>query len=114
MLTLTDMFCGAGGSSTGATQIPDVEVIVAANHWQLAIDTHAQNHPTTDHRCADLSQVEVIGSRNGHAKLTEADVREIRRRARDGELHRIIAADYGVSRSRITTIANGRDWRHVA
>lgn len=55
---MTDMFCGAGGSSTGATEIPDVEVIVAANHWQLAIDTHAQNHPDTDHRCADLSQVD--------------------------------------------------------
>ncbi|UVO12837.1 DNA cytosine methyltransferase [Mycobacterium sp. SVM_VP21] len=58
MLTLTDMFCGAGGSSTGAMQIPDVEVVVAANHWQLAIDTHAENHPDTDHRCADLSQVD--------------------------------------------------------
>lgn len=58
MLTLTDLFCGAGGSSTGAIQIPDVEVVVAANHWQLAIDTHAENHPNTDHRCADLSQVD--------------------------------------------------------
>ena len=58
MLTLTDMFCGAGGSSTGAIQIPDVQVIMAANHWKLAIETHAQNHPGTDHRCADLSQVD--------------------------------------------------------
>lgn len=58
MLTLTDMFCGAGGSSTGALQIPDVQVVMAANHWQLAIDTHASNHPDTDHRCADLSQVD--------------------------------------------------------
>ena len=58
MLTLTDMFCGAGGSSTGAIQIPDVQVVMAANHWALAIDTHASNHPDTDHRCADLSQVD--------------------------------------------------------
>ncbi|GAS92661.1 DNA cytosine methyltransferase [Mycolicibacterium brisbanense] len=57
-LTLTDLFCGAGGSSTGAAMIPDVEVVVAGNHWQLAVDTHAENHPTTDHRCADLSQVD--------------------------------------------------------
>ncbi|MCV7358508.1 DNA cytosine methyltransferase [Mycolicibacterium fluoranthenivorans] len=57
MLTLTDMFCGAGGSSTGAIQIPDVEVVMAANHWPLAIETHSANHPTTDHRCADLSQI---------------------------------------------------------
>lgn len=58
MLTLTDMFCGAGGSSTGAIQIPGIRVVMAANHWQLAIDTHASNHPDTDHRCADLSQVD--------------------------------------------------------
>ncbi|TLF72894.1 DNA cytosine methyltransferase [Nocardia cyriacigeorgica] len=57
-LTLTDLFCGAGGSSTGAIQIPGVEVRIAANHWQLAVDTHNTNHPTTDHDCADLSQVD--------------------------------------------------------
>lgn len=57
-LTITDHFCGAGGSSSGAKQIPGVTVKVAANHWQLAVDTHAENHPTTDHRCADLSNVD--------------------------------------------------------
>lgn len=58
MLTLTDLFCGAGGSSTGATMVDGIEVKCAANHWQLAVDTHAENHPNTDHRCADLSQVD--------------------------------------------------------
>lgn len=58
MLTLTDLFCGAGGSSTGAVMVPGIEVKVAANHWQLAVDTHAENHPKADHRCADLSQVD--------------------------------------------------------
>lgn len=58
MLTMTDMFCGGGGSSTGAIMIPGVRVVMAANHWKLAIETHAANHPDTDHRCADLSQVD--------------------------------------------------------
>jgi DNA (cytosine-5)-methyltransferase 1 len=58
MLTMTDLFCGAGGSSTGATMVPDVEVTMAANHWQLAIETHNTNHPNTDHDCADISQVD--------------------------------------------------------
>lgn len=53
-LTLTDLFCGAGGSSTGATQIDGVEVRIAANHWQLAVDTHNTNHPEADHACVDL------------------------------------------------------------
>jgi DNA (cytosine-5)-methyltransferase 1 len=58
MLTLTDLFCGAGGSSTGAVQIPGVEVRVASNHWQLAIETHNSNHQDADHICADLSQID--------------------------------------------------------
>jgi len=57
-LTVTDLFCGAGGSSTGASQVPGVTVRLAANHWKLAVDTHNSNHPDTDHDCADLSQVE--------------------------------------------------------
>lgn len=56
--TLTDLFCGAGGSSTGAVQVPGVEVRVASNHWKLAADTHETNHPDTGHVCADLSQID--------------------------------------------------------
>lgn len=58
MITLTDLFCGAGGSSTGAVQVPGVAVRVASNHWQLAVDTHEENHPDTGHVCADLSQID--------------------------------------------------------
>lgn len=54
------------------------------------------------------------GSRNGAAKLAEPDITEIRRRLGVGHRHRDIAADFGVSRSRITMIANGHGWRHVA
>ncbi|MFJ1461797.1 DNA cytosine methyltransferase [Nocardia sp. N2S4-5] len=57
MLTVTDLFCGAGGSSTGAIQVPGISVRIASNHWDLAVETHNTNHPTTDHLCADLSQV---------------------------------------------------------
>lgn len=56
-ISLTDFFCGAGGSSTGAIQVPGVSVRCAANHWQLAVDTHNENHPDADHYCADLSQI---------------------------------------------------------
>lgn len=57
-LTLTDLFCGAGGSSTGAINVPGVEVRVASNHWKLAIETHNANHQDADHICADLSQID--------------------------------------------------------
>lgn len=56
-MTLTDLFAGAGGSSTGAIHVPGVEVKIAANHWQKAVDVHNANHPDALHVCADLSQV---------------------------------------------------------
>ncbi|MDC7338942.1 DNA cytosine methyltransferase [Streptomyces lydicus] len=58
MLTLTDLFCGAGGSSTGAVDVPGIRVRMAANHARHAVDTHQANHPDADHDCADLSQVD--------------------------------------------------------
>lgn len=52
-ITVTDMFCGAGGSTTGATQA-GAEVVLAINHWDRAIETHNTNHPNTRHALTDL------------------------------------------------------------
>jgi len=57
-LTMTDLFCGAGGSSTGAVAAGGIDVKLAANHWALAIETHNANHPNTDHLQADISNVD--------------------------------------------------------
>ena len=54
MLTVTDIFAGAGGSSTGAAAVPGVQIALAANHWQLAVDVHQENHQQTEHACVDL------------------------------------------------------------
>lgn len=54
------------------------------------------------------------GSRSGMAKLTEQQVAEIRARAGSGELHRILAAEYGVGRSTISRIVSRAGWAHVA
>ena len=56
MITVTDLFCGAGGSGLGAHAVPGVQLRIAANHWRLAVDTHATNFPNADHDCADISQ----------------------------------------------------------
>lgn len=53
-LTVTDLFAGAGGSSTGMVNVPGIEIRIAANHWKLAIAVHNLNHPNTDHSHADL------------------------------------------------------------
>ena len=55
-LTVTDLFCGAGGSSSGLVEA-GYRVVIAANHWATAIESHQINHPETDHSQADISQV---------------------------------------------------------
>lgn len=54
-ITITDQFCGAGGSSQGAAQVEGVRIRMALNHWKLAIETHNTNFPETDHDCTDVS-----------------------------------------------------------
>jgi DNA (cytosine-5)-methyltransferase 1 len=55
---IADLFCGAGGSSTGAIRAIEslggnVE-LVAVNHWHTAIATHSRNHPHARHYCVNL------------------------------------------------------------
>lgn len=52
-----DLFAGAGGFSEGATAA-GCRVLWAANHWPLAVETHAKNHPTTTHVTQDLHQAD--------------------------------------------------------
>ena len=54
-MRVVDLFCGAGGSSEGARQA-GCEVLVAANHWPLAVQYHSANHPETLHITQDLQQ----------------------------------------------------------
>jgi len=50
------------------------------------------------------------GTRNGHAKLTVAEVKSIRRMI---GTHTEIAACFGVSQPLVSMIKTGRIWRHV-
>ncbi|MEU0181812.1 DNA cytosine methyltransferase [Streptomyces sp. NPDC006207] len=58
-LTVMDWFCGAGGSSQGVHAVPGVRVERAANHWQLAIESHAANFPATSHYQGDIRKAPV-------------------------------------------------------
>ena len=62
-LTVTDQFCGAGGSSQGARKLSrkmggGLKVKLAMNHWKLAVETHNTNFPEADHDCADIQAVD--------------------------------------------------------
>jgi DNA (cytosine-5)-methyltransferase 1 len=59
---VVDMFCGAGGESTGITQAAlamDMKVnLTAINHWERAIETHAANHPGAEHLCQSVELID--------------------------------------------------------
>jgi HNH endonuclease len=55
----------------------------------------------------------MAGERNCNAKLTAADVREIRSRLRAGTPQNVIARAFGVTSTAICSIVAGRTWCHV-
>lgn len=52
-ITVTDLFCGAGGSSLGAL-FAGLVPYLALNHWEVAIRTHNSNFPDCLHDCRDV------------------------------------------------------------
>jgi DNA (cytosine-5)-methyltransferase 1 len=61
-----DLFAGWGGFTLGAEMV-GAEVVWAGNHWPLAVEAHALNHPNVEHSCQDLRQADWT-------KLPEYDV----------------------------------------
>lgn len=61
IITAVDMFCGAGGTSTGLIQAAEENGkkinLTAINHWNIAIQTHKTNHPQVRHLCENLDNV---------------------------------------------------------
>jgi DNA (cytosine-5)-methyltransferase 1 len=57
-LTYTDIFCGFGGSSIGL-EAAGLELKLAANHWDRAIETHSANFPDADHLIADVNNYDM-------------------------------------------------------
>ncbi|MFA5552582.1 MAG: DNA cytosine methyltransferase [Trueperaceae bacterium] len=107
MITVTDLFAGAGGSSTGAIQVPGVEVVLAANHWSKAIEVHNRNHPDTLHVCADLSQmnpryVPTTDILWASPECTNHSIAKGRRDARQPDLFGEVLPDEAAERSRAT------------
>jgi DNA-binding XRE family transcriptional regulator len=73
---------------------------------------HSENH---FHRYRVLGQksVNLCGEKHGRAKLTAADVIAIRELfSKSPFTHQQIASMYGVTRTTITSIHRGINWRH--
>lgn len=56
---VADLFCGAGGSSSGAKRALEKlgysMTLSAVNHWNIAIDTHSKNFPEARHVLHDVT-----------------------------------------------------------
>jgi hypothetical protein len=74
----------------------------------LRYDTQAGN-------CADKIRHGTwqTGERIGTSKLTDDDVREIRRRRASGELQSTLASEFGIGQTNVSWIVNNKTWRHV-
>lgn len=69
-VTAADLFCGAGGTSTGLVEaVEDLEReygikvrlrLTAVNHWDVAIETHSANHTFAQHACSSLVGVDPL------------------------------------------------------
>ncbi len=56
-----DLFCGAGGTSTGIHLVnPNTKVVACVNHDAEAIISHQKNHPDCIHFTEDIRDFEVI------------------------------------------------------
>lgn len=60
-LEIADLFCGAGGTSTGAVEAARAlgyqPRLTAVNHWPVAVQTHSRNHPDALHVCAAVDSI---------------------------------------------------------
>lgn len=80
------------------------------NPMHLWTGTNADNVADRD---AKGRRVIVSGERASKAKLTEGQVKEIRRRIAAGQPLRYIAADYGVHHTTVLDIGKRRSWRDL-
>jgi DNA (cytosine-5)-methyltransferase 1 len=64
VVKFADLFCGAGGTSTGAIRAIHRAGLgldaLAVNHWPTAVKTHELNHPSVRHLCADLNALDPL------------------------------------------------------
>ena len=63
-LLYIDLFCGAGGTSTGVERArlngkKCARVIACVNHDENAIKSHAANHPKTKHFTEDIRTLDM-------------------------------------------------------
>lgn len=96
---------------------------VRPNHLFLGTDVENSNdkvakgrngyRPTGGDNWMIQNGKQFKGAANNNAKLTDDDVREIRRLRASGTKLKDVAAKFGIALSYASTVANGKIWQHV-
>lgn len=60
---MIDLFCGGGGTTTGAEASGVCKVVAAVNHDQVCIQSHNQNHPEVMHFQEDIRLLNIAPMR---------------------------------------------------
>ena len=63
---IVDNFAGGGGASTGIEMATGISVDIAINHDPEAIKMHKANHPSTQHYCESVWDVDPVQACKGH------------------------------------------------
>jgi hypothetical protein len=99
-----------GPIPTGLVVRHGCDVPRCVNVTHLSLGTIADNNRDRDER----GRAAVLqGERNGFAKLTDAQARDIKERYLRGEAVHVLSADFGICSTTVYDIANGRRWRHI-
>lgn len=86
----------------------DAPACVNPDH--LFLGTHADNMTDMTKKGRRVSTPRS-GESNGRAKLTVAQVRDIR--AREGQSQRALAKEFGLGQTQISHILSGKGWAHI-
>lgn len=97
-----------------------------ANPWEIGIHTCdtprccRADHIMRATQAANIADMDAkgrrrvgIGERHRSAKLTEAQVRDIRRRFGDGEHYLALSREFNISNQSLYAITAHKTWRHV-
>jgi hypothetical protein len=118
------LFLGAGrGLFTGEVVMHSCDNRLCCNPHHLSAGTQAENladmrqknrHSHGEQHAAIMKKAAARGEKQHRAKLTEADVREIRKQLADRSLGvTALSRKYGVYHHVITCIAQRKTWAHV-
>lgn len=106
------VFCGRGPIPDGLVVMHSCDNPPCCNPAHLSVGTRSDNMRDAVAK-GRHAHVRLPGEAHPNAKLTDAQVVEIRRRLAEGESQRALARAFGVSKPAIGRIARGRGWAHL-